>query len=344
MLFVKDRASVIPIFSFHKGCKSRCSFCNQESMVDSSSIDPGSIKRHIDHYISTLRHKEAVETAFFGGTFTQLTRSDMFRYLEPVQQYIKNGAISGIRISTRPDAVSDDILSFLKEYNVRTICLGIESIDPEVLEKSNRGYSLDTVEEAVAKINEKGIKVVLQIMLGLPCDTAEKSRRTILWASEKPIAGVRVCPTLILKNTQLESLYKKNEYRLWDKSVFYELLELALILFYQRNIPVIRIGLCIDKSIRENYIAGLMHHSLGDYVEYRAFFRILKYLLNIKNINDRLDLESSLKRFLNGYNLENRKRILSETRIKDICYNSGGISENDILSSIQSADIDILFQ
>ena len=63
------------------------------------------------------------EIAFFGGSFTAIDRNYMISLLDATKPYINN--FFGIRISTRPDYIDDEILNLLKKYNVTTIELGV---------------------------------------------------------------------------------------------------------------------------------------------------------------------------------------------------------------------------
>lgn len=300
-------------------------------MIDSAPLNPPDITKKIINYLADDSTRKT-EVAFFGGTFTRMSRDEMLEYLLPVQPFIREKSISQIRISTRPDALDESIADFLAKHNVRTVCLGIESIFEDVLYHSRRYYNLDIIEKSLNLLSERGIGTVLQIMLGLPLDTREKSMKTLSWASGKNVSGVRICPTLILKNTYLESLYRQNKYSLWEERVFYDLLEYGLLAFFKSRIPVLRIGLCIDSSIRKNYVAGLLHHSLGDYIEYRSFFRILAQKFGTADSGTNIELQPELKKFINGYGGENRQRLISQFGISSISFAEEGISEKEIVS------------
>lgn len=338
MLFHKERIRIIPIFFFHKGCKNICSFCNQKSMVADTLIKPEEIHSYIRRELKYIKNDYDIEIAFFGGTFTNLKIEEMRLCLEPVQDFIKDGIVKGIRISTRPDCIDKQIIEYLKAYKLKTICLGIESIFEDVLKKSNRYYDMQCVDKSIDLIKNSGIKTVLQIMLGLPNDTYEKSLATLKYAISKKINGIRICPTLILKNTELEQQYFNNQYTLWDKEVFYDLMEHALIMFYIAGIPILRFGLCIDNSIRKNYIHGLYHESLGDYIEYRSVFRIIRNIIKEKKENV-IYLHPDLKRYINGYKKENYKRLIFELSIKSIEFSESGINADDLLSAVMTQNI-----
>lgn len=77
-------------------------------------------------------------------------------------------------MSTRPDCIDEDILSMLKEYKTSIIELGVQSLDEKVLLDSIRGHQSEIVYKSSKMIKNSGIKLGLQMMIGLPADTEEK--------------------------------------------------------------------------------------------------------------------------------------------------------------------------
>ena len=88
--------------------------------------------------------------------------------LKAAYEFVKSGEIDGIRLSTRPDYISEEILERLKEYGVTTIELGVQSMDDGVLAASGRGHTKDAVISAVSLIRKYPFKLGLQMMTGLP--------------------------------------------------------------------------------------------------------------------------------------------------------------------------------
>ena len=118
----------IPVFIPHYGCPNACVFCNQKKITGKPSYDRDSVRAEIDEALSTVdtEHTE-VELAFFGGSFTAIPRGEMLGLLEISDSYLKDGRISSVRLSTRPDAISDEILDILSQHGVKTVELGLQS-------------------------------------------------------------------------------------------------------------------------------------------------------------------------------------------------------------------------
>jgi len=147
---MKKRHYNIPVFIPELACPFQCIYCNQQKISGKEKIpQPAEIDRIITSHLNTIPQKNSeIELAFFGGNFTGIPFRDQEEYLKLIQPYIKSRQISGIRISTRPDYINNEILDLLKKYKVKTIELGAQSLDDEVLKLSKRGHKVNDVEIA----------------------------------------------------------------------------------------------------------------------------------------------------------------------------------------------------
>lgn len=262
----------IPIFVPELACPNRCVFCNQFH-ISGTAKQPSEkeIINQIETYLSTiekLEHEICVEIAFFGGNFTGIPIDIQENYLKIVQPYIKNKRIHGIRLSTRPDYIDENRLELLKKYHVTAIEMGVQSLDEEVLKLSGRGHAVVDVENAVALIKKYQFELGLQMMIGLPGDTKEKSLKTAQQIVAFQPQTTRIYPTLVIKNTELEVLYSNNQYKAlsieeavdWTKNIF--------LLFESNNIRVIRTGLHPSEDFTNgiNMLAGPFHISFKELV------------------------------------------------------------------------------
>ena len=133
---------IIPIFLPNVGCRDQCLFCNQKASAEGLP-SPSSVRNFIEASLAGIPYNKKnreKQVAFYGGSFTAIHRDDQVRYLEEVQPFLVSGLINSIRISTRPDALDEEILSLLKEYGVKTVEIGTQSMIDEVLMLANRGH------------------------------------------------------------------------------------------------------------------------------------------------------------------------------------------------------------
>jgi len=263
------RHLIIPIFIPHQGCPHRCVFCQQKTITNlSESISvPDDIRNTIELAISSKRvlNQKPKEVAFYGGTFTSLPTPSMTKMLGAVRPYIEKGAIQSIRLSTRPDSLSEDKLDILDSFGVSTVELGVQSMDDEVLLLSNRGHtSLDTI-NAVKRLKERGFRVGIQLMPGLPGDSQEVFMDTIDKVIGLKPDMARLYPTLVIKGTKLAQWYKEGKYTPMGLKDTVNLCKEACMRLESSGIPVIRIGLMSSPSLlkKGEIIAGPWHPSLG---------------------------------------------------------------------------------
>src|SRR5690554_912205 len=170
---------IIPIFVPHYGCPHACIFCNQKKITNmTTTTRPQDVEEIIERHLGYFWKDLPVELAFYGGSFTAIDMDIQSQLLEVPYRYKEKGIIHEIRLSTRPDAIDDRILTNLKSYGVDTIELGVQSLDEEVLALSDRGHSREDVYDAVKLIREYGFNLGLQMMVGLPGDDKDKSIST----------------------------------------------------------------------------------------------------------------------------------------------------------------------
>lgn len=257
----------ISIFVPHIGCPNKCSFCNQRYITGTFKAP-----RAKDVELAVLEavkspkfNPETTEIAFFGGSFTAINRNYMMRLLRVASRFVNDGIVKGIRISTRPDAIDDEILILLKEYGVTAIELGAQSLNDRVLKMNNRGHTANAVFKASEKIKEYGFELGLQIMTGLYADNDNSAIRTAEKIIEIKPDTVRIYPTIVLKDTDLAALYDDSKYSPQTLDGAVNLAAKLYKMFTNAGIRVIRLGL---HSIEEEaYIAGPWHPAFSELVQ-----------------------------------------------------------------------------
>lgn len=270
----------VALFVPDEGCSHRCSFCNQKTIS-------GKTKRlrteDIDSAVKTALESADCnkgEIAFFGGSFTAIDKDYMISLLERAKMYIDKDLFAGIRISTRPDCISEEILDILKHYGVTSIELGCQSMSDEVLRLNNRGHLAKDVVYSAGMIKSYGFEFGVQMMTGLYGDNNE----TAIETAKKLIAlspdTARIYPTVVLENTELERLYKSGEYTPQSVDEAAELCSELLMMFHENGIRVIRVGLHSGGNVEEGYVAGAYHPAFREICESRIYLR--KVLSEIK--------------------------------------------------------------
>ncbi len=280
----------IPIFVPHKGCPFDCVFCNQKHITGTDDeVNEEYIKNTIEEHLKTLPKEDCtIEAAFFGGSFTGIDSETQTMFLSAAYEYVKNGSIDGIRLSTRPDYIDTAVLERLKKYGVTTIELGVQSMNKDVLEKSHRGHTREQVIKACSLIRKYPFKLGLQMMTGLPGDTPERSMQTADEIIALKPDFVRIYPTLVVRDTYLEKMYIKGEYRPQTVEEACALCKGLLKKFNDADITVIRIALQTTDEISPggSITAGPFDAQFRERVEAMIYYDKMAELLKTEKKNN----------------------------------------------------------
>jgi histone acetyltransferase (RNA polymerase elongator complex component) len=267
----------IPIFIPHLGCSNQCVFCNQRSISGVKFFDKSTVKEQIDNALETINENSDVEIAFFGGSFTGIDRDLMIYLLELAYSYVKSGKVSGIRCSTRPDYINDEILDILEKYCVRVIELGLQSSDDRVLSASKRGHSFDAEKRACKLIVDRGFALVGQMMIGLPDSTPENEIETAEFIISSGAVAARIYPTVVFRDTELCSMAMRGEYIPLSLDDAVKRTAEVMKRFITSGIDVIRIGLHSSENLHsdQTYYAGPNHPALGELVINEIYYGLM---------------------------------------------------------------------
>ncbi len=260
----------VALFVPDEGCPHQCSFCNQKTISGKTKkLTVEDIDQAVK--IASQNGDGKGEIAFFGGSFTAIEKEYMVSLLKRAKMYIDEGLFEGIRISTRPDCITEEILTLLKEYGVTSIELGCQSMDDEVLLKNGRGHTSDDVVKAAELIKNFGFELGVQMMTGLYGDSDDGAMKT----AEKLIAlspdTARIYPTVVLQKTKLCELFERNEYKPQTVEEAAELCAKLLTMFEEKNIKVIRLGLHSGGNVEEGFVAGAYHPAFREICESKIY-------------------------------------------------------------------------
>ena len=266
---------VIPIFVPHLGCPHDCIFCNQKSISgQKKQITKDDVKKQIEYFLDNIKDKDSEkEVAFFGGSFTGIDIEKQEELLQAASEYLNNGKIHSIRISTRPDYIDKQTLKRLKKYKVKTIELGVQSANDYILQRSERGHKFEEVKKASKLIRWYGFKLGHQMMVGLPESTRNDEINTAKALIKLKPKMVRIYPVLVIKGTKLEKEYKEGVYEPLPLPQAIEICKTLVRMFADKKINVIRVGLQNTDEISDpesdgsEVVAGPFHPAFRQLVE-----------------------------------------------------------------------------
>lgn len=285
------RQTIIPVFVPHVGCPNDCVFCNQRRISGAvRPITPEEVSRAICEGAAITPDGVQRQLAFYGGSFTAIPETEQIALLEAAQPYLADGTLASLRLSTRPDAIDEVVLQRLQRYGVKTIELGAQSMDDTVLTLSGRGHTAARVAEAARMVKKHGFELILQMMTGLPGD--EDGAASLMTA--KTIAalqphGVRIYPTVIVKDTALYDQWKAGTYQEHTVEDAVRVCARLVPIFEDAGIPIIRLGLNPTEDLSSGDAAGGAYHpALGELVRSRIMLNTVRERLQGCQAGDRV--------------------------------------------------------
>jgi len=337
---------IIPFFIPFNGCPHKCIYCNQNLITGFSSKRPSREKMftYFDNYLSFSKktHKN-VEIAFFGGTFLGMDNQKIIYFLESAKKFASFHPDINfeIRFSTRPDTITDTSIDLLKNYPISTIELGIQSMDDYVLKKSGRGHTAEDSRKACHLIRTKrpDINLGLQFMPGLPGETNDSINKIFDFLNEIIPDYLRIYPTVVLKDTALETLFNKNQFTPLSLEKAVEISSRIYDLSAELGIKVIRMGLPSEVSKENIIVSGPWHPSFGELVMQKSIYQKIKnYLEKIDDLKDKtvsFSINPSSESLFRGWKNSTVKNIKQKFAVCDIKFQKDkSMAKDDFLINV----------
>ena len=330
---MNPRRRIIPLFVPHLGCPNDCVFCNQRKISGSlTPADGDTVRRTLE--LAREYTPAGAELAFYGGSFTAIPTDQQRELLEAARPYVEQGFIGEIRVSTRPDKIDPAALELLREYGVKTIELGSQSMDDRVLRMSGRGHTAEDTRKAAKLIKAGGFNLMLQMMTGLPGSDGDTDVMTARELIKLRPDGVRIYPTVIIRDTALYELWQAGKYR--EHTVEDAVSVCAEIVkeFDAAGIPIIRLGLNpTDDLSSGEAVAGAYHPALGELVYSRIYLQKAEQLIEKIGCRDTLTLgvHPSRVSLMIGQKRQNIEKLKTKFGIKEIKVIKTEVNDGEIV-------------
>jgi histone acetyltransferase (RNA polymerase elongator complex component) len=231
------------------------------------------LRTHINAFLNYKgTRSRRVQISFYGGNFLGLPPEEIQFLLKEASLFVTAGDAHSIRFSTRPDTISSESLELIKNYPVRTVEIGVQSMDDEVLRASGRGHSAHDTTKAVGLLRERGYDIGLQMMVGLPEDTWEKSLNTGRAIADLFPDFVRIYPTVVLKGSLLARWHDLGRYTPLSLDESVSLVKELWLEFKVRGIRVIRMGLQASEELDQGQVAAGPYHPAFGHLVFSEIF------------------------------------------------------------------------
>ena len=317
-----EKPLIVPVFIPNQGCPHRCVFCDQEKITSQPArpMNGQTVRELLEQARRSgpFFGRRDREIAFYGGTFASLPEENIRELLGVVAPYLQEGIFQSVRVSTRPDSLDEKKAALLKTLGVCTVELGTQSMDDEVLRMTRRGHTEKDTEKAAELLREHGFKVGIQLMPGLPGDSAERFFATVQKVIRIKPDMVRLYPVVVIRGTELAKWFVEGRYQPFSLEEAVRVCSESCLGFEEAGIPVIRIGLMTSPSLRERgqVLGGPWHESFGHLVRSGIYQRRIEPFLPGPGKAKRISIRVPSKdvALLRGYRNEGVRRIEEKTK------------------------------
>ena len=202
-----------------------CIFCNSRGSGTGAFSEGISITRQIErgkHWLSK-RYKAKKFIAYFQSFTNTYAPVDVLERL--YEEALAVEGIVGLSIGTRPDCVSEAVLSLLEGYSrdyLVWVEYGLQSASDKTLAAINRGHDLDCFKTAVTATRNRGVKICAHVILGLPGEGKREMRQTADAVANMGIDGIKLHLLYVAKGTTLETLYRRGSYTCLEQEEYAE--------------------------------------------------------------------------------------------------------------------------
>lgn len=192
-----------------------CIYCNQRGSGTGVHANLPSITEQLEKGISFLTRRYGTQKyiAYFQSYSNTYGPTPYLKML--YTQALSLPQVVGMSVGTRPDCVADDVIDLLSELNSDKLVwveLGLQSMHSKTLRLINRGHDFAVFAETVERLMRRGLQVVTHLILGLPNETFHDMISTARAVSNLGVAGVKLHPLYVVRNTTLEKMYDDGAY------------------------------------------------------------------------------------------------------------------------------------
>jgi len=295
----------MPVFLPHLGCRQRCIYCNQQLITGKQGQDD--IEAVVTGTLASLNNPS--EVAIYGGNPLGLSPKELTWLLSLFDTH--RDSITHLRLSTEPIPPDAQVIELLKEKNVRVIELGIPAFNDETLRALGRHHTVQDLYDTYHLLTRAGFSVGLQVMIGLPGETADDVRTTARHLAELRPAFIRIYPLVVLRDTMLHVDFHEGRFTPIGLDEAVERASFLYLSALSHATKVVKMGLTENEFLKGALVAGPYHPAFGYLVRSHAFCMAVVAACQRAGISGRLMVSLSKQDVphLIGYRRSNLVRL-----------------------------------
>ncbi|MBY6917847.1 TIGR01212 family radical SAM protein [Clostridium botulinum] len=210
-----------------KVSKGGCVFCSARGSGDYAGSRNFSITNQFNNVKTMMANKwkSGKYIAYFQAYTNTYAPVDELR--QKYEEAINQEGVVALSIATRPDCLEDDVLDLIEELSKKLyvwVELGLQTINDDVAKKINRGYDLKVFDDAMTRLKERNIDVVVHSILGLPGESQDDMLKTIDYIAHSGAQGIKFHLLHLMKDTKMVELYESGELQFLSQEDYIKLI------------------------------------------------------------------------------------------------------------------------
>ncbi|NFH69237.1 TIGR01212 family radical SAM protein [Clostridium botulinum] len=207
--------------------KGGCVFCSARGSGDYAGSRNFSITNQFNNVKTMMANKwkSGKYIAYFQAYTNTYAPVDELR--QKYEEAINQEGVVALSIATRPDCLEDDVLDLIEELSKKLyvwVELGLQTINDDVAKKINRGYDLKVFDDAMTRLKERNIDVVVHSILGLPGESQDDMLKTIDYIAHSGAQGIKLHLLHLMKDTKMVELYESGELQFLSQEDYIKLI------------------------------------------------------------------------------------------------------------------------
>ncbi len=193
-----------------------CTFCNNASFSPNAKKPP-LIEAQMAAGKAVIKRRTGADRylAYFQAYTNTYAGTDKLKQLYDAA--LSDPEVIGLSIGTRPDCVPDPVLDLLSSYQDQGkeiwLELGLQSAFDLTLKNVNRGHGFAEYVDAVKRAQKRNLQVCCHLIVGLPGEKPRHSLESHARVMEYGVAGFKIHPLHVVKNTILAKQWRDGEYQ-----------------------------------------------------------------------------------------------------------------------------------
>lgn len=183
-----------------RGCRSQCTFCfYPRSSNVLRTLDPAASAR----LVADVAALGARDIVFLDPTFNH--RPGFDELLDALAELNKDGSLSFFA-EVRAEGLTEEHADKLARAGFTKLEIGLQSVNPRALKLSKRGGNPAQVAAAAAMLQSRGIKLLVDLIIGLPGDTPADVLLGVDFLLDHALADeAQIFPLAILPGTAMRA-------------------------------------------------------------------------------------------------------------------------------------------